>query len=59
LVSLIDNYLLGLYGSISIMVGLDLDYKKSKETSISDWWLKNSINNNKEVEGEIKQVVNF
>ena len=57
LVSLADNYILGSYGGISVVVGLDLDYTKSKEASISVWRLKNSTNNDGEVEGEVEQVV--
>lgn len=57
LVGLADNYILGSYGGISVMVGLDLDYRKSKEASISVWRLKNSTNEDGEVEGEVEQVV--
>jgi hypothetical protein len=57
LVSLADNYILGSYGGISVVVGLNLDYKKSKEASISVWRLKYSTNNDGEVEGEVEQVV--
>ncbi len=59
LVDLADNYyILGSYGGIGVVVGLDLDYKKSKEASISVWRLKNSTNDDGEVEGEVEQVVN-
>ncbi|CZR64903.1 uncharacterized protein PAC_14803 [Phialocephala subalpina] len=57
LVGLADNYILGSYGGIGVVVGLDLDYKKSKEASISVWRLKNSANDDGEVEGEVEQVV--
>jgi hypothetical protein len=57
LVGLADNYILGSYGGIGAVVGLDLDYKKSKEASISVWRLKNSTNDAGEVEGEVEQVV--
>jgi hypothetical protein len=57
LVGLADNYILGSYGGIGVVVGLDLDYKKSKEASISVWRLKNSTNDDGEVEGEVEQVV--
>jgi hypothetical protein len=55
---LADNYILGSDGNIRVVVGLDLDYKKSKEASISVWRLKSSTNRNGEVEGEVEQVVN-
>lgn len=57
LVGLTDNYILGLYGGIGVVVSLDFDYKKSKEALISVWRLKNSTNNDGEVEGEVEQVV--
>lgn len=57
LLGLADNYILGSYGGIGVVVGLDLDYRKSKEASISVWRLKNHTNNNGEVEGEVEQVV--
>jgi len=57
LVGLADNYILGSYGGIGVVVGLDLDYKKSKEASISVWRLKKSTNDNGEVEGEVEQVI--
>jgi hypothetical protein len=57
LVGLADNYILGSYGGIGAVVSLDLDYKKSKEASISVWRLKNSTNDDGEVEGEVEQVV--
>jgi hypothetical protein len=58
LVDLAENYILGTYGGISVVVGLDLDYKKSKQATISIWRLKNSTNDGGEVEGEVVQVVN-
>lgn len=57
LVDLADNYILGSYGGITVLVGLDLDYKKSKEASISVWRLKNFTNEDGEVEGEVEQVI--
>ena len=39
------------------MVGLDLDYRKSKKASVSIWRLKKSINDDGEVEGEVVHVV--
>lgn len=35
LVDLADNYILGTYGSISVVVGIDLDHKQLKEATIS------------------------
>src|SRR5438045_3635706 len=58
MVDLADDYILGTYGSISVVVGLDLDYKKSKQATISIWRLKNSTSDDGEVEGEVVQVVN-
>jgi len=58
LVGLADNYILGSYGGIGVVIGLGLDYKKSKKASISVWRLKNSTNDDGEVEGEVEQVVN-
>ncbi|KAG0653111.1 hypothetical protein D0Z07_9397 [Hyphodiscus hymeniophilus] len=57
LVGLADNYILGSYGGIGVVIGLDLDYKRSREASISVWRLKNSTNDDGEVEGEVEQVV--
>jgi len=57
LVGLADNYILESYGGIGVVVGLDLDYKKSKKASISVWRLKNSTNDDGEVEGEVELVV--
>ncbi|KAH6668978.1 hypothetical protein B0J14DRAFT_674532 [Halenospora varia] len=57
LVGLTDNYILGSYGGIGVVVSLDFDYKKSKEALISVWRLKNSMNNDGEVEREVEQVV--
>jgi hypothetical protein len=57
LVALADNYILGTYGGIGVMVGLDLDYKKSKQATISVWRLNNSTNDDGELEGEVVQVV--
>ena len=54
---LADDYILGTYGSINVVVGLDLDYRKSKKASVSIWRLKSSINDDGEVEGEVVQVV--
>jgi hypothetical protein len=42
LIDLAENYLLESDGGIRVMVGLDLEYKKSKEASISIWRLKTS-----------------
>ncbi|CZR67846.1 uncharacterized protein PAC_17745 [Phialocephala subalpina] len=57
LVGLADNHILGSYSGIGVVVGLDLDHKKSKEASISVWRLKNSVNDDGEVEGKVEQVV--
>lgn len=57
LVDLADNYILGSDGNVNVMVGLDLDYKKSKQASISIWRMKNSTNEEGEVEGEVEQVI--
>ena len=54
---LADDYILGTYGGINVVVGLDLDYMKSKKASFSIWRLKKSINDDGEVEGEVVQVV--
>jgi hypothetical protein len=54
---LADDYILGTYGSTNVMVGLDLDYRKSKKASVSVWRLKKSINDDGEREGEVVQVV--
>jgi hypothetical protein len=40
LIYLAENYLLASDGGIRMMVGIDLEYKKSKEASISIWRLK-------------------
>jgi len=44
-------------GAIGVVVGIDLDYKQSKEATISMWRLKNSTNNDGEEAGEVVQVV--
>lgn len=41
------------------MVGLDLDYKKSKQATISVQRLNNSTNDDGEVEGEVVQEVDI
>jgi hypothetical protein len=56
LVDLADNYILGTYGGIGVVVGIDLDHKQSKEATLSIWRLKNT-NNDGEEEGEVIQVV--
>ena len=40
LVNLADDYLLASDGGIRLMVGMDLEYRKSKKASISTWRLK-------------------
>jgi hypothetical protein len=40
-----------------VVVGLDLDYKKSKQATISIWRLKSSTNEEGEVEGEVVQAM--
>jgi hypothetical protein len=57
LVDLADDYILESNGSINVVVGVDLNYKKSKEASVSIWRLKKSTNDDGEVEGEVVQVV--
>ncbi|TAQ83685.1 hypothetical protein B7494_g7995 [Chlorociboria aeruginascens] len=52
---LADNYLLTSDGGIRVMVGIDLDYRKSKEASISIWRLKTSPGHNGQLEGEVIQ----
>jgi hypothetical protein len=57
LVDLAENYILGSYGGVNMVVGLDLDYKKSKKATISIWRLKRFTKNDGE-EGEVVQTVN-
>ncbi|TAQ84340.1 hypothetical protein B7494_g7348 [Chlorociboria aeruginascens] len=57
LVDLADNYILGSYGGIGVVVGLDLDYKKSRKASISVWRLKISTGDDGKVKGKVEQVV--
>ena len=55
LVDLAENYLLASNGGIRVMVGIDLDYKKSKEASISIWRLEISPCDDGELQGEVIQ----
>ena len=55
LIDLAENYLLASDGGIRVMVGIDLEYKKSKEASISIWRLKTSLGNDGQPEGEVIQ----
>ncbi len=55
LVDLADNYLLASDGGIRVMVGIDLEYKKLKEASISIWRLKMSPGDDGQPEGEVIQ----
>ena len=55
LIDLAENYLLASDGGIRVMVGIDLEYKKSKEASISIWRLKTSPGHDGQPEGEVIQ----
>ncbi|KAF2761483.1 hypothetical protein EJ05DRAFT_536253 [Pseudovirgaria hyperparasitica] len=55
LIDLADNYILASDGGIRVMIGIDLEYKKSKEASISIWRLKTSPGNDGQPEGEVIQ----
>jgi hypothetical protein len=55
LIDLAENYLLALDGGIRVMVGIDLEHKKSKEASISIWRLKTSLGHDGQPEGEVIQ----
>lgn len=55
LVDLAENYLLASDGGIRVMVGIDLEYKKAKEASISIWRLKMSPGDEGQPEGEVVQ----
>jgi hypothetical protein len=57
LVDLADDYILGTDGGTGVMVGIDLDYKRSKEATISIWRLNLYTNDEGEEEGEVVQVV--
>ncbi len=52
LVALADNYILGTHGGIGVTAGLDLNYKKSEQATISVWRLDNSTSE----EGKVKQA---
>lgn len=52
---LAENYLLASDGGIRVVVGIDLEYKKSKEASISVWRLKMSPGHDGQPEGEVIQ----
>jgi hypothetical protein len=55
LVDLVENYLLTSDGGIRVIVGIDLEYKKSKEAGISIWRLKMSPGHEGQPEGEVIQ----
>jgi hypothetical protein len=57
LVDLAENYLLASDGGIRVMVGINLEYKKSKEASISVWRLKMSSGEEGQPEGEVIQEI--
>lgn len=58
LIDLAENYLLASDGGIRVLVGIDLEYKKSKEASISIWRLKTSPGPDGQPEGEVVQELN-
>ncbi len=58
LVDLAENYLLASDGGIRVMVGVDLEYKKSKEAGISIWRLKTSPGDDGQSKGEVIQELN-
>lgn len=55
LIDLAENYLLASDGGIRVMVGIDLEYKKSKEAGVSIWRLKTSRGLDGKPEGEVIQ----
>lgn len=55
LVDLAENYILASDGGIRVVVGIDLEYKKSKEASISIWRLKISPGDDGQPKGEVIQ----
>ncbi|KAH8726976.1 hypothetical protein GQ44DRAFT_758501 [Phaeosphaeriaceae sp. PMI808] len=52
---LADNYILASDGGIRVVVGIDLEYRKSKEASISIWRLKTTLGHDGQLEGEVIQ----
>ncbi len=58
LVDLADNYLLASDGGIRVLVGIDVEYKKLKEASISIWRLKMSLGDDGQPEDEVIQELN-
>ncbi|CZT48682.1 uncharacterized protein RSE6_09421 [Rhynchosporium secalis] len=55
LIDLAENYLLASDGGIRVMVGIDIEYKKLKEASMSIWRLKTSQGVDGQPEGEVVQ----
>jgi hypothetical protein len=51
----LKTYLLVSDSGIRVIVRIDLEYKKSKEASISIWWLKTSPGHDRHPEGEVIQ----
>jgi hypothetical protein len=54
---LADDYILRSDGGIKVMVGIDLDYRKSKRASISIWQLKTFINDYGKSTDKVEQVI--